>query len=68
LAQDHLIVRSDAPIVDLHLWDENGDLLLLDDFVTLPAGGSIMLRSKGDPLRLQARSLAGKHALEFTKS
>jgi beta-mannosidase len=68
VSQDCLIIRSDAPIVDLHLWDEDGELFLLDDFVTLPAGGSITLRSKGHPSRLQARSLAGKHALEIIKS
>jgi beta-mannosidase len=68
LAEDQLIIKSDAPIVDLHLWDEEGDLILLDDFVTLPAGGSITLRIKGHPSRLQARSLAGIHPLEFTNS
>ena len=60
-----LAVESDVPVVDLFLWDRDGALELADNFVTLPAGGRVVLRATGKPAELFARSLAGTHALEL---
>lgn len=64
-AGDLLEIRSDLPVIDLHLWDESLDFELCDDFVTLPAGGSVRLRTQGRPTRLLARSLAGLHPINW---
>jgi beta-mannosidase len=62
LEQDHLVVRTSAPVVDLFLWDTGGGLALGENFVTLPAAGEVVLPASGT-LRgeLSARSLAGRH-------
>jgi beta-mannosidase len=60
-----LAVESDVPVVDLFVWDRDGGLELADNFVTLPAAGRALLRTRGKPGRLAARSLAGVHALEL---
>jgi beta-mannosidase len=56
-----LTVESSSPIVDLFVWSDGGTLELFDNFVTLPAGGRITLRGRGEPGTLRARSLAGLH-------
>jgi beta-mannosidase len=60
-----LAVESDVPIVDLFVWDASGGLELIDNFVTLPAGGRVTLRGSGKPARLAARSVAGTHPIEL---
>jgi beta-mannosidase len=60
-----LAVESDVPVVDLFVWDRDGKLELADNFVTLPAGGRVVLRASGSPRRLAARSLAGTHPIEL---
>jgi hypothetical protein len=54
-------VRIDAsgPVVDLFVWDPTDRVQLLDNFVTLPQGGSVVLRANGPVPQLCARSLAG---------
>jgi beta-mannosidase len=54
-------LTSDVPLVDLFLWDPAGKARFLDNFVTLPSGGTVTLRVVGEPSRLSARSLAGAH-------
>jgi beta-mannosidase len=54
-------IQSDVPVVDLFLWDREGSLELADNFVTLPAGGRALLRARGTPKSLAARSVAGTH-------
>jgi beta-mannosidase len=60
-------VSTDVPIVDLFVWDPTGAARFLDNFVTLPARGSVTLRVEGDLTALAARSLAGKHAVELER-
>jgi hypothetical protein len=48
-------------VVDLFVWDPEGGLELLDNFVTLPGPGRMLLRARGTARRLLARSLAGRH-------
>jgi beta-mannosidase len=60
-----LIVESDAPVVDLMLWNEAEELVFHDNLITLPRAGSIALRVTGPmPRRLCGRSLAGSHVIE----
>lgn len=58
-----LSVAVAAPIVDLFLWDETGELELGENFVTLEVPGTIELPAVGEPGVLRARSLHGPHAL-----
>ncbi|HLV66801.1 MAG TPA: hypothetical protein VKY73_13360 [Polyangiaceae bacterium] len=58
-----LVVESDVPVLDLYLWDAGGRLALDDNFVTLPAPGRVVLRARGEPVQLLARSLAGRHPI-----
>jgi beta-mannosidase len=61
-----VVITSDQPVVDLHVWDPTGAATLLDDFVTLPAAGQVRLRTSAEPGALAARSLAGPHHVELT--
>jgi beta-mannosidase len=56
-----VLVETDRPVVDLFVWDPEGGLELLDNFVTLPGPGRMLLRARGTARRLLARSLAGRH-------
>jgi beta-mannosidase len=56
-----VLVEADRPVVDLFVWDPEGGLELLDNFVTLAAPGRVLLRARGTSRRLLARSLAGRH-------
>jgi beta-mannosidase len=58
-----LALECDGPVVDLFVWDEGGKLELFDNFVTLPAGGRVTLRARGETGTLRARSLAGLHSV-----
>lgn len=60
-----LVLETDRPVVDLFLWDPEGGLELLDNFVTLPCAGPYVLRARGTARRLCARSLAGRHAVRL---
>jgi beta-mannosidase len=67
-ATEHgLLLTSDVPVVDLFLWDAAGKAHFLDNFVTLPGGGEIELRTNGLPGDLRARSLAGSHVIELPR-
>jgi beta-mannosidase len=59
-----LVVEADVPVVDLYVWDESGELVLDDNFVTLAAAGSVRLRARGPATRLRARSLRGEHVVD----
>ena len=61
---DGVRLRSDRPVIDLWLWDPDGGLELLDNFVTLMGPGEVVLRARGRHQRLLARSLAGRHVIE----
>jgi beta-mannosidase len=56
-----VLVETDRPVVDLFVWSPEGELELLDNFVTLPGPGRVLLRARGSARRLLARSLAGRH-------
>jgi beta-mannosidase len=60
-----LIVTSDLPVVDLFFWDAHGKARFYDNFVTLPGGGELELRTSAEPGALRARSLAGPHTVEL---
>ncbi len=60
-----LLLETDRPVFDLFVWDPEDQLQLADNYVTLPSAGQCVLRSSGALRRLAARSLAGRHALEF---
>jgi beta-mannosidase len=62
-ADSGIWLETDAPVVDLLLWDEAGGATFLDNYVTLPGPGRMLLRSEGTPSALCARSLAGRHSL-----
>jgi beta-mannosidase len=59
---ERLIVRTDAPVVDLFLWDSGGGLAPGENWLTLPEAGEVALPATG-ALRgtLCARSLKGRH-------
>lgn len=59
-----IVLRSDAAVVDLQLWDDGEELALLDNFVSLPGPGERVLRARGPLRRLSARSLAGRHEVQ----
>jgi hypothetical protein len=58
-----LVITSDAPVVDLFVWDDAGPLGLSRNFVTLAEPGSVRLGACATPERLRARSLQGAHPL-----
>ena len=60
-------LTADVPVVDLLVWDPHEKARFLDNFVTLPAGGSVTLRVEGEAVELSARSLAGKHPVELKR-
>jgi len=62
-----VVITTDQPIVDLHVWDPTGTATLSDDFVTLPAAGQVRLRTTAAPSALAARSLAGRHPVELQR-
>jgi beta-mannosidase len=62
-----VVVRSDAPVVDLFVFEPTPAVRFLDNFVTLPAAGEVLLRTDGQPAELWARSLAGRHPLPFER-
>jgi beta-mannosidase len=60
-----VVIRSDRPVIDLHVWDPTGAAVFGDDFVTLVEAGEMRLRTTGTPGALVARSLAGRHVVEL---
>ena len=60
-----ILVRSDAPVIDLFVSEPVPSVRFLDNFVTLPAAGEVLLRTEGQPTELWARSLAGRHPIRF---
>jgi beta-mannosidase len=61
-----LVLESDLPVVDLYLWDDAGDAVFSQNFVTLNSGGCQRVRMRKHPGRLRARSLAGEHMLRLS--
>ena len=66
--RDGLMLETDAPVVDLMVWDEADSVCWVDNFVTLPRAGRVLLRSSGRAARLLARSLQGRHSIELGSS
>jgi len=60
-----IAITSDGPVVDLYVRDPGGKARFADNFVTLPRGGTVALRTEGTPRVLEARSLAGLHELSL---
>jgi beta-mannosidase len=67
LAGSALTVTSDVPVVDLFLWDPAGAARFEQNFLTLPAGGSVTLGISQPPSALLARSLAGAHPISLAR-
>jgi beta-mannosidase len=63
---DHLSVTVPSSVVDLCLWDAQGEVIFLDNFVTQLTPGTFNLRYRGTPTRLLARSLGGLHEVTTT--
>ncbi len=59
-----ILLETDRPVVDLFLWDAEDQLQLIDNFVTLPEAGKVLLRARGSWTRLLGRSLAGRHVIQ----
>jgi beta-mannosidase len=55
-----LHLRSNLPVVDLQIWDEDGTVDWIDNFCTLATAGAAQLRAIGRSNRLRARCLAGE--------
>jgi beta-mannosidase len=62
-----IVVESKQPVIDLWLGDEGNGCQFIDNFVTLAAAGRRLLRARGSPEKLHARSLAGVHPLNLEK-
>jgi beta-mannosidase len=62
-ADGFIELSSAAPLLDLVLTDADGTAAFLDNCVSLPHPGIIRLRYRGLGRGLEARSLAGRHAL-----
>jgi beta-mannosidase len=62
-----ILLRSDTPVVDLFVSEPKPAVRFLDNFVTLPAGGQILLRTEGQPSELWGRSLAGRHQIPIER-
>ena len=60
-----IAITSDVPVVDLFVRDPEDKARFTDNFVTLPRGGTVTLRTDGAPAALEARSLAGVHKLSL---
>ncbi|HTQ07733.1 MAG TPA: glycoside hydrolase family 2 TIM barrel-domain containing protein [Polyangiaceae bacterium] len=58
-----VLLASDAPVLDLFLWDPTGETRLTDNFVTLVEAGTRFVRTAGPVERLRGRSLAGAHSI-----
>ncbi len=64
---DGILVETSGPVIDLWLGDEGNGCQFTDNFVTQAAAGRRLLRARGCPEKLQARSLAGVHRLNLEK-
>lgn len=62
-----LEVRSDLPVIDLMLTAGNGKDVFIENFVTIPSGGSALVDVSADfeMAGLTARSLAGAHKVRI---
>lgn len=60
-----VVIETDRPVVDLFLWDPDGGVEMVENYVTMPSAGRLFLRARGRAGRLWARSLAGRHAIRL---
>ena len=63
-----LLLKLEAPVVDLMLTDDDDVANFYDNFLTVMEPGVVRVRYSGDGLGLQARSLAGWHPVSVTRS
>ena len=64
LREGELTLESDAPLVDLFLWNEGGGVRFEENFITLAEPGRVSLKVQGRITRLRARSLQGPHSVD----
>ena len=67
-AEGSVEIESAAPVIDLFLWTDDPACRFADNFLTLPAPGTLRFRCAGRPKRLFARSLAGVHTVTLGAS
>lgn len=65
--EGYLTIRLDAPVVDLMLTSEGDPSAFKDNFLTSP-GGIVIVECDKLPDQIEARSLAGFHAVQVTRS
>lgn len=63
-----LVMQTTQPVVDLMVTDENDVAFMIDNFATIPYAAKFALRYEGDGEGLKARSLAGWHEVQLTRS
>jgi beta-mannosidase len=68
-AEDGVLrIKTTGPVVDLMLTDEGSPAPFLDNFITEPQAGLFEVRVSRIPDSLEARSLAGVHPIQVTRS
>ncbi|MFZ4508295.1 MAG: glycoside hydrolase family 2 protein [Fimbriimonas sp.] len=63
-----LEVQVSSPVVDLMLTWDGSPAVFEDNFLTLPEGGSAIVRISEIPDSVEARSLSGVHKVRLTRS
>ncbi|RYG25719.1 hypothetical protein EON82_06035 [bacterium] len=64
----HLTIKTTAPVVDLWLTVDGSVAPLAGNFLTLPQPGVYEVDVNEEVTKLEARSLAGRHPVRFTRS
>ncbi|HEY0867933.1 MAG TPA: hypothetical protein VGE01_11155, partial [Fimbriimonas sp.] len=63
-----LRIKAEGPVVDLMLTENGSPSKFLENFVTAPAGGLLEIPVTEMPNAIEARSLAGEHRVQVTRS
>lgn len=65
---DQIMLRTDAPVVDLWLRDPDDGVQFGLNFITSSTPGTWVIQTTGPVDQIQARSLAGIHTVQYTNS
>ncbi len=65
---DQIMLRTTGPVVDLWLRDPDDGVQFGLNFITSATAGTWVIQTDGPTDRIQARSLAGNHPIEYTNS
>lgn len=68
LDDDKIALQTDGPVVDLWLTDPEEGVQFAHNFLTSPTASTWIIQTDGPVEDLVARSLAGLHKVEFTRS